>query len=68
VEISGLECDEATHSRSHDAVIGVYDEPGNVIETHEHARELENNINALRTTCSMGFLRSAIHGIRVSQK
>jgi hypothetical protein len=23
-------------SRSHDAVIGVYDEAGNVIETHEH--------------------------------
>ena len=27
----------ATHySRSHDAVIRVYDEQGNVIETHEH--------------------------------
>jgi hypothetical protein len=24
-------------SRSHDAVIRVYDEAGNVIETHEHA-------------------------------
>jgi hypothetical protein len=24
-------------SRSHDAVIHVYDEAGNVIETHEHA-------------------------------
>jgi hypothetical protein len=24
------------HSRSHDAVIRVYDEAGNVIETHEH--------------------------------
>jgi hypothetical protein len=23
-------------SRSHDAVIGVYDEAGNVIQTHEH--------------------------------
>jgi len=23
-------------SRSHDAVIRVYDEPGNVIETHQH--------------------------------
>ena len=23
-------------SRSHDAVIRVYDDPGNVIETHEH--------------------------------
>ena len=26
-------------SRSHDAVIRVYDEAGNVIETHEHAGE-----------------------------
>jgi hypothetical protein len=25
------------YSRSHDAVIRVYDEPGNVIEMHEHA-------------------------------
>ena len=30
----------ATHySGSHDAVIRVYDEAGNVIETHEHAGE-----------------------------
>jgi hypothetical protein len=27
-------------SRSHDAVIRVYDEAGNLIETHEHAGEL----------------------------
>ncbi len=27
------------HSRSHDAVIRVYDEAANVIETHEHAGE-----------------------------
>ena len=27
-EISGLKCDEAAHSRSHDAVIRVYDEAG----------------------------------------
>jgi len=26
-------------SRSHDAVIRVYDETGNVIDTHEHAGE-----------------------------
>jgi RNase P protein component len=32
--------DYAKHSsRSHDAVIRVYDEAGNVIETHEHAGE-----------------------------
>jgi hypothetical protein len=28
-------------SRPHDAVIRVYDEPGNVIETHEHAGEFQ---------------------------
>jgi hypothetical protein len=28
-------------SRSHDAVIRVYDEAGNVIETHEHAGEFK---------------------------
>jgi len=29
------------YSRSHDAVIHVYDEAGNVIETHEHAGEFK---------------------------
>ena len=29
------------YSRSHDAVIGVYDAAGNVIETHEHAGEFK---------------------------
>jgi len=28
-------------SRSHDTVIGVYDEAGNVIETHEHAGDFK---------------------------
>jgi hypothetical protein len=28
-------------SRSHDAVIRVYDDAGNVIETHEHKGELK---------------------------
>ena len=28
-------------SRSHDALIRVYDEAGNVIETHEHAGEFK---------------------------
>ena len=30
-------------SRSHDAVIRVYDEAGNVIETHEHAGEFKGD-------------------------
>jgi hypothetical protein len=29
-------------SRSHDAVIRVYDEAGNVIETHEHAGDFSD--------------------------
>jgi hypothetical protein len=29
-------------SRSHDAVIRVYDEAGNVIETHEHTGEFKD--------------------------
>jgi predicted transcriptional regulator len=29
------------YSRSHDAVIRVYDEAGNVIETHEHAGDFK---------------------------
>jgi hypothetical protein len=29
------------YSRSHNAVIRVYDEAGNVIETHEHAGEFK---------------------------
>ncbi len=34
--------DYALHrSRSHDAVVRVYDEAGNVIETHEHAGEFK---------------------------
>ena len=30
------------YSRSHDAVIRVYDEAGNVIETHEHIGEFKD--------------------------
>ena len=29
------------YSRSHDAVIRIYDAAGNVIETHEHKREFK---------------------------
>jgi hypothetical protein len=29
------------YSRAHDAVVRVYDEAGNVIETHEHAGDFE---------------------------
>jgi hypothetical protein len=30
-----------SYSRLHDAVLRVYDETGNVIETHEHAGEFK---------------------------
>jgi hypothetical protein len=30
------------YSRSHDAVIRVYDEAGNVIETHEHTGDFKD--------------------------
>jgi hypothetical protein len=33
--------DAMHYSRSHDAVIRVYDETGNVIETHEHAGDFK---------------------------
>jgi hypothetical protein len=34
------------YSRSHDAVIRVYDEAGNVIETHEQAEELKRVVSS----------------------
>ena len=35
----------STRSRSHDAVIRVYDDAGNVIETHEHAGDFKETVN-----------------------
>jgi hypothetical protein len=37
------------YSDSHDAVIRVYGDAGNVIETHEHARDFKE---LLRLTCA----------------
>jgi hypothetical protein len=34
-------------SRSHDAVIRVYDDAGNVIETHEHVGDFKGNVKVL---------------------
>jgi tryptophan synthase beta subunit len=36
-------------SRSHDAVIHVYDAAGNVIETHKHAGEISKSDSARET-------------------
>jgi hypothetical protein len=38
------------YSRSHDAVIRVYDEAGNVIETHEHKGGIQNAVDFTRIT------------------
>lgn len=42
------------NSRSHDAMICVYDEAGNVIETHEHKRDFEEG-EAVLTNEAHGF-------------
>jgi hypothetical protein len=42
--------DFAKHqSRSHDAVINIYDNAGNVIQTHEHKGELEKSKSKPKT-------------------
>jgi hypothetical protein len=41
--------DYAKHSsRSHDAVIRVYDEAGNVIESHEHAGRVQRTVTRVK--------------------
>jgi hypothetical protein len=40
------------YSRSHDAVIRVYDEVGNVIETHEHVGDFKGVASVTRKTKS----------------
>jgi hypothetical protein len=57
-------------SRSHDAVIRVYDEAGNVIGTHEHQGASSESGDALRSTrlafipcwCHTTFVRSGRSG------
>jgi hypothetical protein len=45
------------YSRLHDAVIRVYDEAGNVIETHEHAGEFKGDfVTRLRKRHARGGL------------
>ncbi|MFL6599265.1 MAG: hypothetical protein ACJ8KF_15085 [Chthoniobacterales bacterium] len=39
-------------SRSHDAVIRVYDDAGNVIETHEHAGDFKRAVGSGPATCA----------------
>ena len=41
-------CYAKFRSRSHDAVIRVYDAAGNVIETHEHAGEFQRAVSGAK--------------------
>jgi hypothetical protein len=43
-------------SRSHRAVIRVYDEAGNVIETHKHTGEFKSKNNGNRETVRIRFI------------
>jgi len=47
------------YSRSHDAVIRLYDEAGNLRETHEHHGRVQRAVNAFLRTCP----RAAFWGI-----
>jgi hypothetical protein len=48
----------ATHrSRSHDAVIRVYNAAGNVIETHGHKGERVRSVMSAQKTCVAGPIR-----------
>ena len=44
------------YSRSHDALIRVYDDAGNVIETHEHAGRGQGAVNLLAPTGAVAEL------------
>jgi hypothetical protein len=46
------------HSRSHDAVIRVYGDAGNVIETHEHAGDFKEFLKKARAA----VLRKEVRG------
>jgi len=45
------------YSRSHDAVIRVYDDAGKVIETHEHEGDFKNGETLRRETKSRHALK-----------
>jgi hypothetical protein len=48
------------YSRSHDAVISVYDEPGKVIETQEHAGEFKEWYRACHRSETIPLLRCRV--------
>jgi hypothetical protein len=45
------------YSRSHDAVIRVYDAAGNVIETHEHKGDVKSVLSFLTRKVSTSLTR-----------
>ena len=57
--LSALICTKF-YSRSHDAVIRVYDDAGNVIETHEHAGEFKNETLSIIAMCVSNPDRSPV--------
>ena len=54
-------------SRSHDAVIPVYDDAGNVIETHEHKAKFEARSRLPRADALQRYwLSEIVHTVRVT--
>jgi hypothetical protein len=50
--------DAANRSRSHDSVIGVYDDAGNVSETHDHGTSSESGKLIIQTVPTKWYERS----------
>src|SRR5260370_4132895 len=50
------------YSRSHDAVIRVYDDAGNVIETHEHAGDSKSSQYSLDISDALRVKGGLLHG------
>ena len=66
--ISNIVDHAKSYSRSHDAVVRVYDEAGNVIETHEHIgdfREFSSKNNGNRDTVRIRFIRDGMTSLSV---
>ena len=54
------------YSRSHDTVIRVYDEAGNVIETHEYASDFKESYDSFFSSQAtiLGFLDGLVDAAR----
>jgi hypothetical protein len=65
-ELSTKRCSKVLHPLSHDAVIRVYDNADNVIETHEHKGDFKENIVRDRNLDDQGQSKSSVF-LRVLQ-